>query len=257
MKVLVTILLFMAISGCASRRPEEKGSNSGILLKRASYFFKMQENSGEYFLKKENGWSGKNLFTTKRTLKNIDQTKTLEKSISFSKSGNLKNGIRIFRPDRSQYVVWFNKKKYSSITKINEKNKSIEVIVSSPEAKWNGKKEIAFPSSTMAYCYFYQIIECAANMGFIQKAPSLSTMLLDFYIVWEGYPFIQEQYSGLPSEVFTKASLSYDGKNDNGDMKFSLRFGDQMIAYVVDRKYRNYRMFWVSQGLATTLQSVK
>jgi hypothetical protein len=257
MKLTSVLILIFIFSGCARSPRKVTKANSVALLKRASYFFRLQENSGEYFLKKENGWTNKNNFTTRRELKDADQTKTLEKSISFSKSGNLKNGLKILRPDRSQYVVWFNKKKYSTITKVNERNKSIEVIVNSPEARWKGKKEVAFPSSTMAYCYFYQVIECAANMGFIQKAPKLSQMMLDFYIIWEGYPFIQEQYAGLPNNVFTKASLSYDGKNDNGDMKFSLRFNDQMIAYVIDRKFRNYRMFWVSQGLATTLQSVK
>lgn len=248
-------IFIIVISGCA-RTEKKESTSSSILLKRGSYSYHIQENSGEYFLKKENGWSRGNTFTTKRTLQNRDQTTTLEKSISFSKSGSLKNGVRLMLPEQSQYVVWFNKEKYTSIIKIDEKKKSFVVTVKSPEARWNGSKEIKFPSTTTPYCYFYQIIECAANMGFIGKSKSLKSMLLDLYIVWEGYPFIQEQYSGLPDNVFTMASLSFDGKNENGDYKFSLRFAEQMIAYVVDKKFRYYRMFWISQGLAMTLKSV-
>lgn len=256
MSKFLALALVVFLGGCAHKLKENK-SGGAILLKRASYHYSIQENSGEYFLAKDNGWTNGNTFTTKRILKSSDQTTTLEKSISFSKTGRLKNGVRLMRPEQSQYVVWFNKQKYSSVIKVDDKKKSIKISVKSPEAKWNGSREVPFPSSTTAYCYFYQLIECAANMGYVGKSKNLGSMLLDLYIVWEGYPFIQEQYSGIPNSVFTKASLSFDGKNDNGDLKYSLRFADQMIAYVVDKKFRFYRMFWISQGLAMTLRSTK
>lgn len=250
------LLILLLLTSCATKK-QGQSKSSGILLKQATYQYVVRENSGEYVLERQNGWRSRNNFVSKRFLKDYDNGKELEKSISISKTGTLKNGVRIMRPEVSQYVVWFDKKKYVSTTKIKDKSKSIEVKLSSPEKRWNGVKNIPFPSTSSVYCYFYQIVECMANMGYIEKAAKVSQMVLDLYIVWEGYPFIQEQYAGIPNEVFTKATFSYDGLTDRKEHKYSLRFGEEMIAFVVDKNYQSYRMFWVSQGLSMIMKSAR
>ena len=56
----------------------------------------------------------------------------------------------------------------------------------------------------------------------------------------------------MPNEVFSNASLEYDGKNSNGERRFTLKFSGQSIFYFIDNKNNLSKMFWVSQGLSIT-----
>src|SRR5690606_29149995 len=108
----------------------------------------------------------------------------------------------------------------------------------------------ALPDAGSIYCYFSQIIECAHTSSFISKAIINGSGQMNFYIVWEGYPYFQQQYIGLQEELISSAQLSYDGENERGLRRFSLSIGNQIIFYHLDKGQNIQAIFWPSQGLS-------
>jgi hypothetical protein len=156
----------------------------------------------------------------------------------------------ILRPKISQYNVWFDGKKYSSELKINTKKKAIDIKMESPEKEWNGIKQVKFPSNSQVPCFFNQIIECAKVNGFITKSTKEKKGLLSVLIVWEGYPYLSETFSDIPSELFSEAELEYDGETKESERRYNLRFAGQSLFYVLSEQDEMIKMFWVSQGIS-------
>lgn len=229
------------------------------MLKNLEVVYDQQENSGNYVLKKEKGFNKSGSFVVRREITDSGEgsAKALEKSISFSRSGVLKNGLKLLRPEKSQYIVWFDKQKYSVISEVLPKEKSIVFKMQSPERDWNGERKFKFPKSNGVFCYYFQLIECLAMTGYFNQLQKKRNLSAEINIIWEGYPYIREQYSGIPDEVFTSAVFEYDGKTEVGDYKFSLRFNNQIILYQIRKNFKYERVFWISEGMTTTVRSVK
>lgn len=193
----------------------------------------------------------KSIFAVKRVLKD-DDNKVLEQSVVLSRLGSLKGKVSILRPEKSQYTVWFDGKEYSTITQIDTKNKSLGLIFNSPEEQWRGQKTIPFPKKGMIYCYFSQLIECVMAAGFVHKAIDNGNGEMSLHIIWEGYPYIQQQYIGIPEEVFSMATFSYDGENERGLRRFSLNIknSNQIIFYQLNKEDELKGIFWPAQGLS-------
>ena len=177
------------------------------------------------------------------------EEKAVEKIIAIGTPGRLKN-INIIRPRVAQYTVWLDKKKYFSELKLDVKSKSMILRMDSPESQWDGTRKILFPKGTGVYCFFSMIVECAAATGFIEKAIRKGNGEMRFYIIWDGYPYIQEQYQQLPNEVFSPAEFAFEGSNENGENKFSLTTRGQTILYFVQPEGILTKMFWISQGIS-------
>ena len=139
---------------------------------------------------------------------------------------------------------------------ISTKEKSMLMKLSSPEKQWRGQSLVKFPKMTGVFCYFSQILECANLSGFIDEATKRQAGSMKVLIIWEGFPYIHEQYLNIPKEVFLNATFAYDGKNQNNERRFTLKFAGQSIFYFVDKKNRLLKMFWVSQGLSVTRKSI-
>ena len=101
----------------------------------------------------------------------------------------------------------------------------------------------------MVYCFFSQVIECAQTTGFFNLVKNKESAKLKLYIIWEGYPYLNETYSDFPSELFSKASLEYEGKTKESEDRFTLKVAGQSIFFVIDKKDKMSKMFWVSQGI--------
>jgi hypothetical protein len=127
--------------------------------------------------------------------------------------------------------------------------------MTSPEAQWNGLKQYKFPSSKILPCFFSQVIECAKISGFIKKATDKKTGVMNFLVIWEGFPYLNETFSDFPSELFSSAQLEYDGKTKEKERRFNLRVAGQSIFYVINDKDIMTKMFWVSQGITMTSRS--
>ena len=92
------------------------------------------------------------------------------------------------------------------------------------------------------------MIECAGHTGFIEKAIGQKAGRMRFHLIWEGYPYVGEQYL-IPDGPIVQAELSYDGEFEGKEHRFALSFGDQVIFYFVGPKGKMSRKLWVAQGL--------
>jgi hypothetical protein len=206
------------------------------------------DKNGKFVFKSTSGFVKKeNSFFTKQSLEMLSKTKdnALEQSISFSTLGSVKKSKMILRPKNSEYSVWFDGKKFTSRMKIISSKKMVELSMESPEPKWNGVKQFKFPSTRIPSCFFTQVVECAKVMGALS-----SKQKMNFYILWEGYPYLNETFTDFPNELFSKAEIENEGKQKNGEVKFSLLVAGQSIVYILDKNNKIKKMFWVTQGIS-------
>ncbi|MBY0415335.1 MAG: hypothetical protein K2Q18_14280 [Bdellovibrionales bacterium] len=222
--------------------------------------FNYTDKNGSYGVRLSSGMDkDKKSFFTKRIMEipGSRKDKILEQSIVFSTIGTVKKKDVILRPKMSQYNVWFDGKKYASELKINPTKKGIDVKMTSPESQWNGTKFVKFPNSKVFPCFFSQVVECAKVSGFINKASKEKKGSMNLLIVWEGYPYLNETFTDVPSELFSDAIIEYDGKTKESERRFNLRVAGQSIFYVLNDKNVMTKMFWVSQGISMVSKTVK
>jgi len=245
------IFILVVLSGCAFF---EYGLNSKSSSRKVLTTFKLKDQSGSFIVHRESGYKkNENLMIVKKRITmEEDLKKEFEKSITISELGTFKKQAML-RPKISQFTVWFDGKKYFSEMKVNTKTKSLVVSMKSPEKKWEGEETFLFPKGTGVYCFFNQIVECIRSTNFFNLVTEKGGGKINFHIIFDGYPYFQEQYSDVPKTVFTKASLIYDGKIKTGERRFSLVFGEQTVFYFIDDRGSLSKVFWVSQGLSMTI----
>ncbi len=250
MKTLSTIRLLFIFFVCAACSSQTSVKVAPVISKTN---FQLKDKAGVFQLNRESGpiSKTKGIYAVKRTIKD-GSNKILERSVVISKLGSLKGKLSVLRPEKSEYEVWFDAKEYSTKTQIDLKSKSLIVSLNSPEEQWRGTQSIPFPNNSPIFCYFSQIIECALATGFIHKAINNGSGAMNFQIIWEGYPYIQQQYIGLPDEVFSNAVLNFDGENANGLRRFSLNINssNQIIFYQLTKTDEIKAIYWPAQGLS-------
>lgn len=223
------------------------GANNSKVVKR----FQLTDKSGKFLINREKGFNKKkNHFIVKKSVKSYDSGKELEKLIVISKLGNMSGKHSMLRPEISEYSVWFDGKRYLSRMKVNTKTKSMDVTLKSPEKQWQGTRSYPFPRGKGIFCYFSQVTECARATGFIEKAIKNDGGSMKVVIIWEGYPYFQEQYLNIPNHIFSLGSFEYDGRNANGERRFTLKVNSQSIFYFIDNNHELEKKFWVAQGLS-------
>jgi hypothetical protein len=255
-KITLIILITVGLSSCAwLKRTNTSTEHPSLSTNKRTY--ELADKAGKFVVNRESNYSPKDnrYFVKRQVLSNSDMTKLLEQSVVISNPGVLGKKVKTLRPFASEYYVWFDGKKYATEMKIDTASKSMIVKMKSPERQWNGEKRIGFPKDGQIFCFYSQVIECANTSGFITKAIKAETGAMNFYIIWEGYPYFQEQYLNVPDGVFTRASLTYDGTSQEGEKRFSLNFGDQAIFYFLDKDLQVSKIFWIAQGMSMSLRS--
>lgn len=250
--------MFLTLGCSFLNRGNKSSSPDNGIITNSKQRFKLSDKAGDFFVYRENGLkSSEKTFISKRRVLPFDDdsTKILEQSIAISKVGKLKKGLKIMRPFKSQYSVWFDGKKYMTNMTLDEARRSLVVKMKSPEKQWNGTKSFKFPDSKSIYCFFTQVLECAAITGYFKNALIKGRGQMNLYLVWDGFPYFQEQYLNIPHEIYTKAKFNYDGKNKDGERRFSLNFSNQVIFFLFDKENKFSKKFWVSQGLTMVKSS--
>lgn len=253
MKTIFYLFLFLSISSCSFISNLGSSDENGNYFSHKKVKYDLAENTGKFVVYRESGLKkGANQFVVKTQVfpENDDRKKILEKNITISRLGKLKGNLTILRPEKSQHSVWFDGKKYSNDMELDVKKKQLIVDLSSPEEKWNGRKTFDFPSTNTIYCFYSQVMECASVTGFIAKAKGSGYGKMNFYIIWDGYPYFHEQYLNLSGNVFSKATLEFDEIKSDGQLKLSLTTENQVIFYVLDKDLKLIKKFWVAQGLS-------
>lgn len=241
----VLLPLCLVLLGSCATNP------SNNLISKEEKSFRLEDKNGEFLIKRKRIFKeNKNILVVSRTIYS-DTTataKVLEKSATGSTPGLFKNR-KMLRPNSSYYEVWFDGKKYLSSSKINIKRKSLEYFLDSPEAQWKGQREYPFPQDSDVFCYYNQVIECIGYTGFFESAIKESTGIKKFYIIWDGFPYYEELYLNMPNTPFEMAEMSFDGTTPEGYYRFSLKTGENLQFYFLNKNFEIKRHFWVAQGI--------
>ncbi len=237
-KIILGIFCFALISCSSSQRTNFSGTS----------LFSYKDPSGEYLLKRDVLDKPSKIQVRQQLLTPVRSSrKPLEKSITISQIGSIKSkkGNRLsVRPYISQFSIWFEKKKYFSQFKLNKQDKTLDLIMKSPEAKWNKTISEKFPPGTV-FCWFSQIPECVRRAGFLSRQKYSAN---EFVVVWDSYPYYTEQYQNVPSNIFSPAVIKYDGSK-GGNLKFNVEVNQQLLIYHFSSSYEFEKMFWISQGI--------
>ncbi|MBP9674222.1 MAG: hypothetical protein KBD63_03935 [Bacteriovoracaceae bacterium] len=250
------ILSSVFVSACSSSQ------KNSAKLDKAVYLYDFVDPSGSYILRRTlEHKKNTNQFELKAEIYGlVAPQKLVEKTLSISDLGYIKKAkqrIPSMRPLSSQHIVWLEGKQYQTSSVLNNKNKELSVTTKSPEAKWNGTEKILVPRGSGAYCYFSQLVECVAYTGFFERAKKDNTQELFVKVIWDGYPFFQDQYLNIPGEVFADAVFRFEGKTDQDYFAYQLEIVGQIILYHLDNDFNLVNMFWISQGLNITRREKK
>lgn len=236
------IFLFVLVS-CAMPRE----SNLKKIKSNNGQVFAYRDVSGEFEIAREVKVAKQQLAGRTRIFSiGNEGERLLEKTFTISNVGSVKtrSGRSIaVRPELSQHTVWLEGKQYFSQLKLNPKKKILEVLMQSPEQKWNGKKEIKVPKGQI-FCFYSQLPECLVASRLIEKANTTGTRVR-FFLVWDSYPYHQEHFSGLKDSPFSIASLGKETSNS-----YLVEFNGQSISIHFSKDSIFARLLWTSQGIS-------
>ena len=220
--------------------------------KTGQQLFKLTDKSGTYFLERKLERKGKNIYQAHTRVYVVEngQKKELERASTTSVFGYLGKKVPVLRPKSSKFEVWFDKRSYKVEMNVNVKRRSMNVRMESPESQWKGDRLIAFPKGTGVFCFFNNVMECVGVTGFVNKAIKKGAGQMKFHVIWEGFPYFQEQYLNISQRLFAPARLNYDGTNKKGEHRFSLDVAGQSIFYLLDKSKNLSRWYWVAQGVS-------
>ena len=213
MKVF-TLLFLIAISSCSTLAPGAP--------KDGKINYSLTDVTGQYqFVRENKSVDNKMVTRTVLATKTGGASKIVEKTVTVSQLGTVKGNRGrsiIMRPHGSDFVVWLEGKKYESKMRLNPKKKSMTVTMVSPEAKWNGTQDIPVPHATQ-FCFFSQIPECLYHTQLLARAQKKPETDEGFYIIWDSFPYTQEQYSDVGKDLFAPATLKFE-TIDQGHLSF-------------------------------------
>jgi hypothetical protein len=212
--------------------------------------FRVQDGSGESFWRRESGLDQKGRYLVNKAIvynTALGPQRPLEKEVIFAEWGQLDHQP-LLRPWRSQYRVWLDGKEHFTEMQLDLAQRKMKVKMRSPDPRWNGTQEVKFPAGKV-FCFYGQLAECLRVQGFLPKALQKRSGQLNFILIWEGYPYQQEQYPPIAG-LFTPAVVEYDGEYQEGLTRFSVSFGEQVFFILVDEHSRLQKLFWVAQGLS-------
>lgn len=239
-----TILIFILtlVTSC-SNFSEEK-----LVLKSEKNFYIQTEEAGTYEVIKESGFNKDDNFITKTSVASVEnKSNFVEKTVTISKKTKLASGVDFLVPLKSEAIYVLDGKKYRSILDFDFKKDIISINMNTPEEHWNGHKTFSIPKNSGAICFYATVIECGIISTFIAKAIDNNGGEMSFMLVWEGYPFFQEQFLNVPSVPITDATLTFDGKNQNL-YRFILTVAGQSQFYMVNKDGTVENHIWSSQA---------
>jgi hypothetical protein len=249
-KLFPVLIMLSLLGACATSN--KKNPIALSKYKSENQTFTYTDMSGTFTLKRDVKIVDNRLYVRQNILVSGGlNSKSLEKTISVSQIGRLKvkkKNVPILRPFASQYEVWLDKKRYFVQGKSKNETRSMTMQLESPEKEWNGKKEIAYPTGKV-FCYLSQVPECAARTGFLLKASKAKKGSMPLHVIWESFPYNQEQYSGMKDELFSNAKLSFAEKTKTG-YKFALEMEKHTMFYHFNNKLEFQKYFWISQGIS-------
>ncbi len=243
MKAFFFAFLFI-IQSCSTRYSPESFSDG-----KASYNY--LDVSGQYYLIREKKKIKNRIVTrTLLTTPSANLAKPLEKSVVVSEIGTVSyhsKRVIAIRPIASEFTVWLEGQKYSSRMQLDIKNKSMKITLDSPNEKWKGTQSVTFPKGH-SFCFFSQIPDCLHFNHFLAQAKANPKKSLSLQIIWDNYPYHEEQYSGFTGTLFSTAVLKFEGERKNL-LRYELDLAGQSIIYDFSKSFDLVRISWIAQGI--------
>lgn len=206
--------------------------------------------TGSYRFIREHKLIKQKLVTRTQLVSTSGSQKILEKSVVVSNVGTIKakdKRLLTVRPEGSEFVVWLEGQKYSSWMRLNPKNKSMTVKLESPEGRWSGSQEIKFPKGKY-FCFYSQMSECLYHNRFLERTKDDPELKPNFYIIWDSWPYLQEQLTNVGRSLFAPASVKFDGKVKN-QFRFMVEADGQIILYHFSKSFDLVKIAWIAQGI--------
>ena len=229
------LLLFLFVA-CSSRNKFLKqGSGKSTFI--------LKDRSGEFLYQRDVKIKNGEIATRVRVLNASNTAQPVEKTISISQIGQTKTN-KVLRPKVSQHTIWYEKEKYFSQLQTNVKNKSLDVLMESPEDKWQGAKSVIYPRGRI-FCFFSQIPECVKFYGMLNDDPAMGYNLV---IIWDNFPYQVESYSNIGDGAFQSAKFRFESEY-KGSLRYKLELSNQIIFYEFDVNRQFDKMYWIAQGL--------
>jgi hypothetical protein len=240
-KLLLNFFLIFITVSCSSVKTPKEGKTN----------YSQVDASGSFKLVRESKMIQNKLVTRNQLASTKGgATRVLEKSVLVSQMGSIKsNRGRLFtvRPFASEFTIWLEGQKYTSKMKLDTRSKSMKVTLTSPEKKWQGEKLYPFPKGRI-FCFYNQLPECLYQNHLLMNAKDRDNQKFDFYIIWDGYPFIQDLLTRVGRNLFAPASIKFDGAND-GLFRYIVEVEGQVIMYQFSKSFDFVKLAWVSQGI--------
>lgn len=218
-------------------------------LRDSSQMFSFRDVTGKYRLNREIKVVKKKTVTRVQLLS--EENKLLEKSVVVSQMGSVREKnkrVLSMRPYASEFTVWLEGKKYTSTMKIDPKSKSMRVELDSPEPKWKGVKTIPFPGGKV-FCFYSQLPECLNQAQLLKRANNDERKKINFTLVWDNWPYVQDQLTGVGQELFTPATLTFE-RMEKKNLRFTVEVEGQMLLLSFSNSYDLVRIAWVAQGIS-------
>lgn len=241
MKIFIYCFLLI-FSGCSRFKARGQRQEGKTL-------YSYTDVSGKFNLSREQKLLNQKLIT-RTQLSSSDTGKPLEKSIMVSQLGSIQDkGARlvVLRPEASEFTIWLEGKKYSSVMKLDTKKKAMHLDLDSPEEKWKGSQTVPFPSGR-AFCFYNQIPDCLYHNQFLKLAMERKNKTFSFVVIWDNYPYVQDLLTGVGGQLFSRADLRYEGKYEKLE-RFVVDVEGQQILYQFSNSLDLIKMSWVSQGI--------
>ncbi len=215
------------------------------------YLYSYSDVSGNFSYQRDVKFIKKKLVTRSQIMvPSPGSDRIVEKSVTVSQLGTVREGSRrtfVLRPLASEFTVWLEGKKYSSRMQLDTAQKSMRVTLDSPEAKWKGQTLIPFPAGKY-FCFFTQIPDCLYHNQILENSLASKRQTFDFYVVWDNYPFVQEQLTNVGNNLFSQATIKYDGER-KGEIRYILEAEDQILLYQFSKNFELTGYSWISQGI--------
>jgi hypothetical protein len=245
-KILFYISLCILFTSCAAI------PNLGTKKEENSYgntinYFLFKDVSGQYIVKREKIENEKQLVLRQTLFPPGNEKSPLEKSVTVAKLGTVNHKGKRYvasRPYASQFSIWFEKKEFFSQLKLNVAKKGMDVYLKSPDEKWQGNKFKELPKG-LKFCWFSQVPECLKRITKLDRTKKKS---ITFYIVWDAFPYYSEQLQNLSGQLYSLASVYYDGEFDK-TYRFGVNVENQIIFYHFNYELEFERMFWIAQNI--------
>ncbi len=215
------------------------------------FVYSYSDISGNFRYQRDVRFIEKKLVTrTQILIPSAGSDRVVEKSVTVSQVGSVKDGkgrALIVRPLASEFTVWLEGKKYSSKMHLDTARKSMRLTLDSPDPRWKGQSFIPFPQGKQ-FCFFTQIPDCLYHNQILSKSLGHKKQSFDFYVVWDNYPFVQDQLNNVGKNLFSHASVRYDGE-PKGRIRYIIDVEDQVIIYQFNKNFELTGYSWISQGI--------